>query len=68
MITNELSYKLFAIIKKGIVVDGWLAKNLQEAQHDHPDARIVEMTTLNSPVSVGDIWDFEDMMERNTHD
>lgn len=41
--------KLFAIIKDDIVVDGWLADSLEEAQNDHPDAIVVEVTVENSP-------------------
>lgn len=48
-----MEYKLFAVIKNGIVCDGWFAKTIEEAQADHPDALLVEVTQENSPFEIG---------------
>lgn len=55
--TNTTEYRLYAIIKNGIVCDGWFAKSKEEAQSDHPTALIVEVTLENAPFYIGDYYE-----------
>ena len=50
------NWKLFAVIDNNIVVDGWLASSLEEAQQDNPNKTIVEITVENSPVQMYSYW------------
>jgi len=41
--------KMFAVIRNGIIEDGWLAHSLEEACSDNPGAGIVQLNDDNSP-------------------
>ena len=45
--------KLYAILENDIIVDGWLAESLEEAQRDNPSKTVIDMTLENSPAVVG---------------
>ena len=51
--------KMFAIIRDGIVVDGWFAKTKEEAELDNPGAVAIEMTLENSPMHLGQVMEEE---------
>ena len=51
--SSSTKIKLFAVINNGIVVDGWIAESLEEAQKDNPKKIIVEVTPKNSPIQLG---------------
>ena len=50
---TNMENKIFAIIKKGIVIDGWYAKNKEEAMLDNPGCIVVELNEKNSPAHYG---------------
>jgi hypothetical protein len=56
---SKSSTKLFAIIRDGIVSDGWLAESIEEAQEDNPGATVIEVTLENSP------WEWNRKVEIN---
>lgn len=45
--------KMFAVLKDNILVDGWIADSLEEAQSDNPIATVIEITIENSPWTMG---------------
>jgi hypothetical protein len=49
----NMENKIFAIIKKGIVIDGWYAKSKEEAMLDNPGCIVVELNEKNSPAHYG---------------
>lgn len=53
------STKLFAIVRNGVVSDGWFAKSIEEAQEDNPGATVIEVTLENSP------WEWNRKVEIN---
>ncbi len=52
--TNDV--KLFAVIKDGVVVDGWLAESLAEAQIDNPKNLVKELTLEDNLITIGSVW------------
>lgn len=48
------SIKMYAILRDGIMVDGWVADSLEEAKADNPDAEVYEITLENSPWVLGE--------------
>ena len=48
--TTKMKEKLYAIIINDIVEDCWFAETKEEAQADHPNATVIEITVENSPV------------------
>jgi hypothetical protein len=56
---SKSSTKLFAIVRDGIVSDGWLAESIEEAQEDNPGATVIEVTLENSP------WEWNRKVEIN---
>ena len=52
--TNDV--KLFAVIKDGVVVDGWLAESIAEAQIDNPENLVKELTLEDKLITMGSVW------------
>lgn len=48
--------KLFAIIKDGIVSDGWWADSMEEAQQDNPDCLVIECTLESGMFELNSIY------------
>ena len=54
--TDDLDYKLWAIVKDGIVVDGWMAVTEMEAMVDNPGTQVVLVTPENYSFTLGNIY------------
>jgi hypothetical protein len=48
-----MKYKLFAVVNNNIVCDGWFAETIEEAQADHPDVLLIEVTQETKPFYIG---------------